>query len=145
MDVCQTVLKSFFVRTAAGQYDLDYLSELVRLLVSMARNKLASEARNQHRQKLADHRRTAGDEAALQAAPAGEASPSRVAAGRDLLAAVRQRLTDEERVLATCAARGTPGRRSRSERVEPPRACRVQFARALDRVACDLDIEGGAG
>ncbi len=35
MDVCQSVLKSFFVRTAAGQYDLDDPKELVRLLVRM--------------------------------------------------------------------------------------------------------------
>ena len=44
MDVCQSVLKSFFVRTAAGQYDLDDPSQLIRLLVTMARNKLASAA-----------------------------------------------------------------------------------------------------
>src|SRR4051794_842830 len=56
MDVCQSVLKSFFVRTAAGQYDLDEPAQLVRLLVTMARNKLASEARRQHRQKR-DQRR----------------------------------------------------------------------------------------
>ena len=44
MDVCQSVLKSFFVRTAAGEYDLDTPEQLQRLLVTMARNKLASAA-----------------------------------------------------------------------------------------------------
>src|SRR5262245_55372827 len=47
MDVCQSVLASFFVRTAAGQYDLDQPGQLVKLLVQMARNKLASAARRQ--------------------------------------------------------------------------------------------------
>src|SRR5947207_2363367 len=56
MDVCQSVLASFFVRTAAGQYDLQCPEQLVKLLVTMARNKLISEARRQRRQRR-DHRR----------------------------------------------------------------------------------------
>src|SRR5262245_47316242 len=51
MDVCQSVLASFFVRTVAGQYDLEQPGQLVRLLASMARNKLASAARHQSRQR----------------------------------------------------------------------------------------------
>jgi RNA polymerase sigma factor (sigma-70 family) len=143
MDVCQSVLKSFFVRTAAGQYDLDDPSQLVRLLVSMARNKLASEARKQHRQKR-DNRRAAEDELALEAAAAGQASPSRVAAGRDLLDAVRQRLTEEERVLADLRGQGHTWEEIAQRIGGTAQARRVQFARALDRVACDLGIDGGA-
>jgi hypothetical protein len=74
MDVCQSVLKSFFVRPAAGPYDLDDSSQLVRLLVSMARNELASEAHKQHRQKR-DQRRAVGDELALEAPGGGVAEP----------------------------------------------------------------------
>src|SRR5438270_8122393 len=48
MDVCQSVLASFFVRTAAGQYDLGGPADLLRLLVRMTRNKLASAAREQN-------------------------------------------------------------------------------------------------
>src|SRR6516162_4696607 len=47
MDICQSVLASFFVRTAAGQYDVHSHEQLVKLLVSMAHNKLASAARKQ--------------------------------------------------------------------------------------------------
>src|SRR3954468_23495881 len=60
MDVCQSVLASFFVRTAAGQYDLDRPDQLAGLLILMARNKLAATARQQHRQRR-DPRRQAGD------------------------------------------------------------------------------------
>ena len=42
IDVCQSVLSSFFVRAAAGQYELDRPQQLVGLLVTMARNKVAS-------------------------------------------------------------------------------------------------------
>src|SRR4029077_8096842 len=45
MNICQSVLGSFFVRAASGQYDLDKPEHLVQLLVQMARNKLASQAR----------------------------------------------------------------------------------------------------
>src|SRR6476469_3927983 len=42
MDICQSVLASFFVRAAAGQYELDRPEQLVRLLVAIARTKVAS-------------------------------------------------------------------------------------------------------
>src|SRR5271155_5717236 len=47
MDVCQSVLLSFFVRAASGQYDLDSPEQLLRLLTTMARNKLLNQARQQ--------------------------------------------------------------------------------------------------
>src|SRR5437660_12212613 len=45
MDVCQSVLLSFFVRAASGQYDLDTPEQLLRLLTTMARNQLLNQAR----------------------------------------------------------------------------------------------------
>ena len=40
MDVVQSVLASFFIRTAAGEYDLDRPEQLAALLVQMTRKKL---------------------------------------------------------------------------------------------------------
>src|SRR5438128_6670216 len=60
MDVCQSVLASFFVRTAAGQYDLERPEQLVKLLVRMARNKVVSAARRQYRQRRDARRAEAG-------------------------------------------------------------------------------------
>jgi hypothetical protein len=129
-DVCQSVMKSFFVRAAAGQYDLDDPGQLVRLLATMARNKLASAARRQHQAKR-DQRRQAAEGAALDLVAEGDPTPSRVVAGRDLLDEVRRRLSGEERELADLRARGTA------------QARRVQLSRALDRLARDLDIDDG--
>src|SRR5439155_15704953 len=50
-DICQSVLASFFVRASAGQYELDQPQQLQHLLVAMARNKLASQARKLHSQR----------------------------------------------------------------------------------------------
>src|SRR5262245_48907026 len=47
MDICQSVMGSFFYRAALGQFDLERPEDLVRLLVTMARNKLADQARRQ--------------------------------------------------------------------------------------------------
>ena len=47
MDLCQSVLASFFLHVAAGRYDLERPDQLVRLLVAIARNKVAYQARRQ--------------------------------------------------------------------------------------------------
>jgi len=105
MDICQSVLASFFVRTAAGQYDLQQPEQLLKLLVTMASNKLASAARRQHRD-CRDQRRLAGaDPAHLETLAAATPTPSKVFAGKDLLEQFRQRLTDEERQIADLRGR----------------------------------------
>ena len=45
IDICQSVLAGFFVRTAAGQYDIQTPEELLKLLVTMARNRVIDWAR----------------------------------------------------------------------------------------------------
>src|SRR5271165_4547447 len=47
MDICQSVLANFFVRVHAGQFELDRPEQLLRLLVTMARNRLYDQARRQ--------------------------------------------------------------------------------------------------
>src|ERR1700730_8956787 len=56
VDICQSVLASFFVRAALGQYELEEPNQLIRLLVTMTRNKLIGKVRKMHSQTR-DHRR----------------------------------------------------------------------------------------
>src|SRR5262249_1458036 len=51
MDICQSVLASFFTRAAIGQYDLQSPEQLRGLLVAMARRKLAFQARRHTAQR----------------------------------------------------------------------------------------------
>ena len=51
MDICQSVLASFFARAAIGQFDLDEPPQLIRLLVGMARKKVAEQTRHHQRQR----------------------------------------------------------------------------------------------
>ena len=47
MDICQSVMASFFLRAALGQYELNSPDQLLKLLATMARNKLANQAHGQ--------------------------------------------------------------------------------------------------
>jgi DNA-directed RNA polymerase specialized sigma24 family protein len=138
MDVCQSVLASFFVRAAAGQYDLDDPSQLIALLVRMAQNKLAGQARF-HRRQQRDVRQAAGLDAA--AGQAAGPSPDRVAAGRDLLEALRGRLTPEERAVADRRGAGEGWAEIAAALGGTADGRRMQLKRALDRVAPELGLE----
>jgi RNA polymerase sigma-70 factor (ECF subfamily) len=143
MDVCQSVLASFFVRAAAGQYDLKRPDQLVRLLVSIARNKVAYQARR-HRAGNRDLRRNDALDATARELVGAEPSPSRVASGRDLLAEVRRRLTPEELRVADLRAEGREWAEIAATLGGTVEARRKQLARPLDRVTSQLDL-GGRG
>jgi RNA polymerase sigma-70 factor (ECF subfamily) len=144
MDVCQSVLLSFFVRAAAGQYELDRPEQLLKLLVAMARNKLASAARREHRQRR-DQRRTTGDPAALDRVVDDEPSPSQVVAGRELLEEFRRRLSPEEQQLSELRRRGLSWSAIAGQLGGTAQARRVQLSRAADRVLRELGLEEGRG
>jgi RNA polymerase sigma-70 factor (ECF subfamily) len=138
MDVCQSVLASFFVRAAAHQYDLDEPANLIKILVTMARNKPLSRARRERRQRR-DNRRVA--DADPDRVEGGGPTPSRVAAGRELLERVRGRLSEEERQIADLRAAGHNWPQIAQQLGGSAEARRKQFARALDRVVEELGIE----
>ncbi len=141
MDVCQSVLKSFFFRTAAGEYDLDTPEQLQRLLVTMARNKLASAARYQNRQRR-DHRQNVADGSArLEGVASDSPTPSQVVAGRELLERFRQALSDEERQIAELRSQGLAWADIATRLGGNAQARRMQLARAVERVARDLGLD----
>lgn len=137
MDVCQSVLASFFVRTTAGQYDLERPDQLVKLLVSMARNKLVSAARRE-RQQRRDHRRIKGGGEELHALEAVDPTPSRQLANRDLLEHVRQELTDDERQIAELRGDGLTWDEVAQRMGGAAQARRMQWVRAVVRVSRKL-------
>jgi RNA polymerase sigma-70 factor (ECF subfamily) len=144
MDVCQSVLASFFVRAAVGEFDLDDPGRLVGLLVGMARNKLAERVRHHHRQSR-DVRRTDGTAVTDRSEPAVDESPSQAVAGRELLAMFRDRLSPEERRVAELRSKGLDWAAVAGELGGTPEARRKQFARAVARVGQELGIDMVAG
>jgi RNA polymerase sigma-70 factor (ECF subfamily) len=142
MDVCQSVLASFFIRTANGQYDLDRPDQLIRLLATMARNKLASEARKQQRQKR-DHRKATSDSGELRQLAGRDDTPSQLVAGKELLERVQTQLSDEEKQLAELRGQDKSWQEIADQMGGSAQARRMQLARALERVARDLGLEEG--
>jgi RNA polymerase sigma-70 factor (ECF subfamily) len=143
MDVCQSVLASFFLRTAAGEYDLEEPGQLVRLLVKMARHKLASAARRELRHKR-DHRRAGGAEE-LEGVAAREDSPSELVAGRELLQRFHSSLTEEERRLVELRQEGLAWADIAARLGGTAQARRMQLARAVERISRDLGLEDADG
>lgn len=137
LDVCQSVLGTFFVAVAAGRYDLRSPQQLVALLVKMAQNKLYLQARRATRLRR-DVGRTQADGPAL---PDLRPGPDRIAAGRELLARVLARLPAGERAVAHQRAAGHTWEEIAAALGQRPDAVRIRFTRALDRLADALDDE----
>ena len=139
MDICQSVLATFFVRAAAGEYDLKGPDDLIKLLLTMTRNKVAEKMRRPHRLRR-ESRRTVGGVEELD--PAGrDPTPSSVVAGKELLEHARQRLSEEERQLVELRGQGLSWEEVAASLGGTAGARRNQLARALDRVALELRLD----
>lgn len=139
MDVCQSVLASFFTRAAAGQYDLQRPDQLVKLLVTMARNQLVSAARR-HCSQRRDHRRIAAA-ADLHEIAGDQSTPSQKIAGRELVERFQQRLSDEEKQIAELRGQGLDWAAVARQLGGSAQARRVQLARAQERAGQGLGLE----
>jgi RNA polymerase sigma-70 factor (ECF subfamily) len=142
MDVCQSVLASFFIRAAAGQYDLERPEQLLSLLAAMARKKLAFQVRKERAQRR-DNRRVAATGTDEEVFVAGDPSPSRHVAARELLEEVRRRLSPDERQLAELRAAGLEWTAIAEQVGGSPEALRKKLARAVDRAARALGLDDG--
>ena len=140
MDVCQSVLASFFARAAAGQFDFDQPEQLTAILVQMARHKLTSEVRKQTARRR-DVRRIDSDSLSTADAATGQPAPLVSLAGRELLDEVRRRLSDEERRIADRRGEGHDWAAIAKEIGGTPDGRRMQLARALDRISDQLGLD----
>jgi RNA polymerase sigma-70 factor (ECF subfamily) len=139
LDVCQSVMASFFVRASLGQYDLDDGGGVVKLLVGMAHNKLAEQVRKQRRQ-CRDYRRAQplGEEA--RQTPASDPTPSAIIVGEELLQAARQELSEKERQLADRRLHGQKWEQIATKMGGTAQARKKQLERAVARVAQRLGL-----
>jgi RNA polymerase sigma-70 factor (ECF subfamily) len=139
MDICQSVMGSFFVHAACGGYELQDPRQLIKLLTDMARNKLVSAGRKAWA-KRRDIRRVVPT-GVEDVNPADDgATPSRIVAGEELLEKAREQLTQEERQLAERRAQGQEWAEIAAELGGTANGRRVQLARALGRVADELGL-----
>jgi RNA polymerase sigma-70 factor (ECF subfamily) len=142
MDICQSVMANFFVRARGGQFELDRPDQLLRLLVTMARNKLLDQVRKQHSDRRDQRRLAPGAAAQLDAvADRGAATPSQIVSEQELRDAMQRQLSPDERFLAEQRALGRDWADIAREHGSTPEALRKKLARALDRVAQHLGLD----
>ena len=140
MDICQSVLRSFFVRAASSQSSLETPEQVLKLLTAMARNKLASQARKQHSLRRDNRRASAiGDEGSKLVA-SGE-SPSAAFAVRDLQQEVRRRLAPDEWQLLELRNQGHDWAAIAAQVGGVGESLRKKLARAIDRVVDELGLD----
>jgi RNA polymerase sigma factor (sigma-70 family) len=139
-DICQSVLKSFFLRAASGQYELETPEQLLGLLTAMARNKLVSQARKHHaRNREVRRARSGGDEAGRFVAR--DESPSVEVAATELIQEVHRRLSPSERELLELRERGLDWAAMAARLGGSGEALRKRLARALARVSEELGLD----
>jgi RNA polymerase sigma-70 factor (ECF subfamily) len=140
MDVCQSVMASFFVRAALGQYELDAPEQLLKLLATMARHKLADRV-DQERAGCRDNRRVEEGSAETREVASGSSTPSRQVAARELLEEVQRRLSHEERQLVELRQQGFGWAEIAGQLGGSPDSLRKRLSRATDRVARELGLD----
>jgi RNA polymerase sigma-70 factor (ECF subfamily) len=138
MDVCQSVMASFFVRAVNGQFEIEKPADLMKILVMMAQRKVISRVRKERAQRRDQRRR---GELREEQALAHDASPSSWMAKKDLLETVRAHLTNEERELADLRGDGHSWPEIAEKLGGTALQRRKQLTRALDRVSRDLGLD----
>ena len=140
MDICQSVMASFFVRLWAGQYEIEHPGQLIRLLLAMTKHKLIDQARFWTAARRDLHREISRD------APDGDAlTPAThdadVVETADLVEKVQSHLSPHERELVSLRQMGYDWREVGQRMKLTPDAARMRYNRALARVLRDLGLD----
>jgi len=139
-DICQSVLASFFARTALGQYELETPEQLLNLLTAITRNKLTNQANRMRAQRRDIRREVAMDQDTPRVASQAS-DPSQQVAAKELLAKIQAGLDDDERFLAEQRSLGRSWKEIAAEVGSTDVAVRKKLTRALDRVMGDLGLD----
>jgi RNA polymerase sigma-70 factor (ECF subfamily) len=140
MDVCQSVLATFFKRVSEGQYELEHADQLIHLLVRIACNKVAGQARKQHARRR-DVGRVDYAEFLADEKPGREREPGEQVAQRELLERFRERLTAEEWHLVSERADGRGWAEIAAEVGGTAEGLRKRLARAVHRAEQEMKFD----
>lgn len=143
VDICQSVLAGFFVRSAAGQYDLQTPEEMLMLLVTMAKNRIVDLARYSQAARR-DNRRDVevkDDDGQTLPLPAVGPGPESIVVNRELVERVSDLLSDDEREIMQRRSEGQSWNEIGESLNQKANTVRMKLSRALDRVTEKLGLE----
>jgi RNA polymerase sigma-70 factor (ECF subfamily) len=138
-DICQSVMASFFLRAAHGEYDLNNPGQLIRLLVTMGRNKLVAQVEKERAQRR-------GGAALPEPLPEGnlvadDPSPSDQVAFEELQARFRSRLTPLELRIAELRGQDRSWAEVAAEVGGNADGVRIGYTRSLNRIVRELGLD----
>jgi RNA polymerase sigma factor (sigma-70 family) len=139
-DVCQSVMASFFIRAALGQYDISEPAQLMALLNKIARNKIVDLTRSPDR-RLSFVPVVGAGVSGIEAADSAQGPASQVM-WKDMLEKVRERLKDNEREVSELRMAGHSWDEVGLRLSIKADTARIRLDRALKRIAAELSLEG---
>jgi RNA polymerase sigma factor (sigma-70 family) len=139
-DICQSVMASFFVRAALGQYDLESSEQLMALLTRMARNKLANQTTREGAARR-DYRRVEADSTGAHELMDTVPDPADEAAMQELLQRSMTLLSADELRVVELRREGRNWPEIAAELGGSAEALRKQWERAVKRTLQDLGLE----
>ena len=137
VDVCQSVFAKFFARIAEGDYVLRTPKQLLRLLITMANNKMLDHHRKSAAARHGGGRTNLGGDA-IEAVADPSQSPVSAVESRELVGLLRGRLSPEEQTLLDEWMLGNDWEGIASRVSSTLEAVRKRFTRAIDRAAEEL-------
>lgn len=139
-DVWQSVAAAFFLRAAAGEFDLDSPRDLLRLLSAMARNRARRHAEHEGAAKRDFRRVESLNRDDFDVAARGQ-TPSSVASHREIRVRFLQRLSIHERLIADFRAEGLAWPEIADRMSESAEVLRKRLQRACERITRELGLE----
>ena len=137
LDICQSILGAFFVRMASGQFDLEHPNQLVKLLATMARNKIYNHARSGWRKlKSKGEVSTDADKESVHTEP----DPAEKVTHRELLQKVHQAFPPEDRIVLQQRLTGFTWVEIAARISSDPDTIRKRFDRTLNRIVRELGL-----
>jgi RNA polymerase sigma factor (sigma-70 family) len=139
-DIYQSVMASFFIRAALGQYDISGPAQLTALLTRIAKNKVADLARRPERRTSVVP--VAAPGLAGIELPDPTKGPASHVMWKDLLEEVRKRFTDDERKVSDLRTQGLKWDEVAAQLGDKADTAKKRLYRAVERIARELNLEG---
>jgi len=146
VDVAQSVFARFFVSLRTGQFDLNEPRQMIKLLITMARYRVADQVRRQSAQKRGGGLHFERNPIVLDGLSDHRGDPGESIANADLAEAIRERLSADVRNIIEQRLTGREWADLADEFNASPNALRKRCARAMDQAAAELGlIDSSAG
>lgn len=140
LDVCQSVLAAFFVHLQGGQLELIQPRQVFRLLAVMAENKVRDKVRRHRAARRGGGLNDTAPPVETIDLPGTAPDPADVVEGRELVAAIRDRLPPDDRAAVERWLTGANWDDIAAAAGTTAEAVRKRVTRSIDRAARDLGL-----